>query len=63
MEWHWNVIFLFIDDFDDERQDIIERLSYCSVDQTEVHKLEWENKKRTEEIWSLQKVIITFCYF
>jgi hypothetical protein len=44
------------DDFDKERQGLIEALERCAVQQADVHQLEWENRKRAEEIRDLQKV-------
>lgn len=35
---------------------MVNRLAKCAADQADLHQLEWENRKRAEEIWELQKV-------
>lgn len=37
----------------------MDRLANCAADQVELHKLEWENRKRADEVWELQKVDLT----
>ena len=53
---HCAHITVCADDFDQERQGLIEALERCAVQQADVHQLEWENRKRAEEIRDLQKV-------
>ena len=43
-------------DFESEREELLKRLDGLSVDRKELHRLEWENKQRSGEIWELQKV-------
>lgn len=43
-------------DFEKERADMVNRLTKCASDQADLHQLEWENRKRADEIWELQKV-------
>ncbi|GMH33975.1 hypothetical protein BSKO_01809 [Bryopsis sp. KO-2023] len=42
-------------DFEKEREELVNRVAKCGVDQADLHTLEWENKKRADEIWDLQK--------
>jgi coiled-coil domain-containing protein 77 len=42
--------------FEKERQDMLERLENCAAPRKLVHELEWELKKRDDEIRELQKV-------
>ncbi len=47
---------LLADDVDQERQDFLEKLEACAAPRKQVHELEWELKKRADEIRDLQKV-------
>jgi hypothetical protein len=44
------------DTFEAEREELLKGLDKCAVQQADLHKLEWENRKRVEEIRELQKV-------
>lgn len=48
---------LKINSFENERRDYLEKLEKLKLTQEEQHNLEWENKKRTEEIIELQNII------
>ena len=45
------------DEFEAERQNLLERVDACAAQKAEQHKLEWESKRRTEEVKELQKVL------
>ncbi len=42
--------------FEAEREDLLTRLDQCAVQGREAHILEWESRKRVEEVRALQKV-------
>lgn len=46
-----------IGDFENERQMFLERLQQCAEEKENLHRLEWENRKRAEEIRELQKAL------
>ena len=46
-----------VDNFDKERVETLDRLEQLNLTQEEQHKLEWENKKRKDEINELQNII------
>jgi coiled-coil domain-containing protein 77 len=46
----------FAEGFEREREELLEGLDKCGVQQQELHRLSWENRKRAEEIRELQKV-------
>lgn len=43
------------DGFETERDELVQKIDALAVDQSELHRLEWETKQRTGEIWELQK--------
>ncbi len=47
---------LLADDLEKERQDFLEKLDACAAPRKQVHELEWELKKRADEIRDLKKV-------
>lgn len=47
---------LTADDIERERQEFLEKLDACAAPRKQVHELEWELKKRADEIRDLQKV-------
>lgn len=47
---------LLADDVEKERQDFLEKLDACAAPRKQVHELEWELKKRADEIRDVQKV-------
>lgn len=44
------------DEFEAERQNLLDRVDTCSAQKAEQHKVEWESKRRAEEVKELQKV-------
>jgi hypothetical protein len=44
------------EEFEQERSQLLEAVERCAVHQEEVHRLEWENRKRVDEIQELQQV-------
>lgn len=44
------------DEFEAERQNLLDKVDICAAQKSEQHKLEWESKRRTEEVNELQKV-------
>eukprot|EP00210_Caulerpa_lentillifera_P000787 g762.t1 len=48
-----------IESFETERKELLDKIDALKVDQSEMHKLEWENKQRSGEIWELQKAVST----
>eukprot|EP01025_Chloroclados_australasicus_P041684 TRINITY_DN4434_c0_g1_i7.p1 TRINITY_DN4434_c0_g1~~TRINITY_DN4434_c0_g1_i7.p1 ORF type:complete len:407 (+),score=37.63 TRINITY_DN4434_c0_g1_i7:49-1269(+) len=46
-----------IESFDQERRDLLLRLEQCTVKSSETHQVEWEIRKRSEEIRELQKAL------
>ena len=46
---------LAAEDFEVERQSLLDRVDTCAAQKSEQHKLEWENKRRAEEVRELQK--------
>ncbi|KAF8064637.1 ccdc77 [Scenedesmus sp. PABB004] len=46
-----------IDEFERERSDLLSAVERCAVQHDEVHRLEWENRKRADEIRELQKAL------
>lgn len=46
------------DEFEAERQNLLERVDTCAAQKAEQHKLEWESKRRAEEVKELQKVTL-----
>lgn len=44
------------EDFDKDRQEILDRLEACIAPRKQLHELEWELRKRLEEVRDLQKV-------
>lgn len=47
--------YLTADGFEAERTDLLDQLDKCTVQAAELHRLEWENRKRAEEVQELQK--------
>ena len=43
------------DDFEAERSALLESVEKCSVQAAELHRLDWENRRRADEIRELQK--------
>ena len=43
------------DEFEAERQNLLDRVDTCAAQKSEQHKLEWESKRRAEEVKELQK--------
>ena len=43
------------DDFETERSELLESVEKCSVQAAELHRLDWENRRRADEIRELQK--------
>ena len=48
------------EEFEAERQNFLDRVEQCAVQKVEQHALEWENKRRAEEVKELQKVSLGF---
>lgn len=46
----------YAEDFDKDRQEILDRLDACIAPRKQLHELEWELRKRSEEIRELQQV-------
>eukprot|EP00775_Hariotina_reticulata_P012249 gene12249-12386_t len=46
-----------IDQFEQERDELLRAVDRCAVHQDEVHRLQWENRKRADEIRELQKAL------
>lgn len=46
---------LLTDDFEAERVELLRAVDRCAVHQDDVHRLEWENRKRADEIKELQQ--------
>ncbi|KAK9814374.1 hypothetical protein WJX72_004785 [[Myrmecia] bisecta] len=46
-----------IDEFETERGELLERIDTCGVSRSDLHRLEWENKKRADEVRQLQKAL------
>lgn len=44
------------DQFEQERDELLAAVDRCAVHRDDVHRLEWENRKRADEIKELQKV-------
>ncbi len=44
------------EDFDKDRQEILDRLDACIAPRKQLHELEWELRKRSEEVRELQQV-------
>jgi hypothetical protein len=44
------------DQFEQERDELLAAVERCAVNRDDVHRLEWENRKRADEIKELQKV-------
>ncbi len=44
------------DEFEAERQTLLDKVDICAAHKSEQHKLEWESKRRAEEVKELQKV-------
>lgn len=44
------------DEFEAERQNLLDKVDVCAAQKSEQHKLEWESKRRSEEVKELQKV-------
>lgn len=42
--------------FEQEREELLRAVDRCAVHQDEAHRLEWENRKRADEVKELQKV-------
>ena len=51
-------MFIFLDDFESERASLLESVEKCSVQASELHRLDWENRRRADEIRELQKVSV-----
>ena len=44
------------EDFDKDRQEVLDRLDACIAPRKQLHELEWELRKRSEEVRELQRV-------
>lgn len=44
------------EDFERERATLLDSIEKCSVQAAELHRLDWENRRRADEIRELQKV-------
>jgi hypothetical protein len=44
------------DQFEQEREELLHAVDTCAVHKDEAHRLEWENRKRADEVRELQKV-------
>ena len=44
------------DEFEAERQNLLDKVDVCAAQKSEQYKLEWESKRRAEEVKELQKV-------
>lgn len=49
-----------LNNFDRERNEWFEKYQKVNISQSELHKIEWELKKRFEEIAELQRIITQF---
>lgn len=45
-----------VEQFEAERADLIQVVDKCAVQASELHRLDWENRKRADEVRELQKV-------
>ncbi len=52
----WLTLSAFADEFEAERQNLLDKVDVCAAQKSEQHKLEWESKRRAEEVKELQKV-------
>ncbi|GAX72690.1 hypothetical protein CEUSTIGMA_g146.t1 [Chlamydomonas eustigma] len=46
-----------IDEFENERASLLDSIEKCSVQAGELHRLDWENRRRADEIRELQKAL------
>eukprot|EP00798_Chlamydomonas_sp_ICE-L_P012306 gene12306-15468_t len=46
-----------IDEFELERSSLLQSVEKCSVQAAELHRLDWENRKRADEVRELQKAL------
>lgn len=46
------------DEFEAERRNLLDKVDTCAAHKAEQHKLEWESKRRAEEVKELQKVLL-----
>ncbi|KAK9844770.1 hypothetical protein WJX74_006686 [Apatococcus lobatus] len=46
-----------VEEFERERSELLERVEGCSTQRAELHQLEWQNRRRTDEICELQKAL------
>eukprot|EP00879_Flechtneria_rotunda_P025394 GHRR01026982.1.p1 GENE.GHRR01026982.1~~GHRR01026982.1.p1 ORF type:complete len:389 (+),score=177.76 GHRR01026982.1:261-1427(+) len=46
-----------IDKFEQERDELLHAVERCTVQQDDVHRLEWENRKRADEVKELQQAL------
>eukprot|EP00884_Botryococcus_braunii_P009152 jgi/Botrbrau1/18238/Bobra.53_1s0092.1 len=46
-----------VENFDKEREELLKRVESCGAERSEVHRLEWENRKRSEEVRELQQAL------
>ena len=44
------------DEFEAERKELLRAVARCAVQADELHKLEWESRKRADEVRELQQV-------
>ena len=47
------------EEFERERSELLQRVESCSTQRAELHQLEWQNRRRADEICELQKVTRT----
>ncbi len=45
----------YADEFEAERQNLLDRVDTCAAQKSEQHKVEWDSKRRSEEVKELQK--------
>lgn len=45
------------EEFEKERSGLLEAVEQCGVQQAELHRLEWDNRKRGEEVRELQRAL------
>ena len=49
-------VFMCTEAFERERSELLESLDKCSIQASELHRLDWEARKRGDEVRELQKV-------
>lgn len=49
------------EEFEAERDELLRAVARCAVQADELHRLEWENRKRADEVRELQQVRFNVC--